>query len=168
MKQFLKWAVVLLPILWLIGCGGTPEKKDDTVVVEPKPVVEEKIVEEKIVEAPPEENPLLKELKIYFDFDKSDIKPEFKAIIEAHAQNLAKNSNLSLKIEGHCDERGTTEYNMALGERRAASVSKMLTLMGASASQISTVSFGEERPEKEGHDESAWRWNRRAVFVYSE
>ena len=76
--------------------------------------------------------------------------------------------SVSLAIEGHCDERGTREYNMALGERRAFSVKQFLTLQGVSNSQVRTVSFGEERPDVEGHDESAWKWNRRAVFVYSE
>lgn len=111
---------------------------------------------------------LLKERKIYFDFDESEIKSDFRDIIAAHAKNLADNPNLSVTIEGHCDERGTREYNMALGERRAHSVAKMLTLLGASQSQVKTVSFGEENPEVEGHDDSAWKWNRRAVFAYAE
>lgn len=111
---------------------------------------------------------LLKERKIYFDFDESEVKSDFRDIIAAHAKNLADNPNLSVVIEGHCDERGTREYNMALGERRAHSVAKMLTLLGASQSQVKTVSFGEEKPEVEGHDDSAWKWNRRAVFAYSE
>ncbi len=111
---------------------------------------------------------LLQKRKIYFDFDKSDIKPEFRDIILAHAKYLAENPTVKLTIEGHCDERGTREYNMALGERRAFAVKRMLILNGASRDQITTISYGEERPEVEGHDESAWKWNRRAVLVYSE
>ena len=116
----------------------------------------------------PEVDDLFSERKIYFDFDKSDIKDEFRAIIEAHAKYLVENPSASVSIEGHCDERGTREYNLALGERRAHSVSQMLTLLGANKSQIRTVSYGEERPDVEGHDESAWKWNRRAVFIYAE
>ncbi len=111
---------------------------------------------------------LLQKRKIYFDFDKSDIKPEFRDIILAHAKYLSENPHIKVTIEGHADERGTREYNMALGERRAFAVLRMLTLNGASRDQLKTISFGEERPEVEGHDESAWKWNRRAVLVYSE
>lgn len=110
---------------------------------------------------------LLAKRVIYFDFDQSSIKSDYRAVIQAHAEYLANNSNVSVTLEGHGDERGTREYNIALGERRANAVQRMLTLQGASASQIRVVSYGEERPAALGHDEDAWALNRRAEFIYN-
>jgi peptidoglycan-associated lipoprotein len=103
---------------------------------------------------------------IYFDFDKSEIRPEFADIITANAQNLTSHPNLKLKLEGNTDERGTREYNIGLGERRAQAVRRALMLQGVAESQLSTVSFGAERPAAEGDDESAWMKNRRVELVY--
>lgn len=103
---------------------------------------------------------------IYFAYDSSDIRPEFRPAIEAHAAYLAANPGTSITLEGHTDERGSREYNLALGERRANAVKRQLTLLGASAGQIRTVSYGEERPEVDGHDESAWSQNRRVYILY--
>jgi peptidoglycan-associated lipoprotein len=103
---------------------------------------------------------------IYFDFDKSDIKPEFADIITAHARNLTANPNLKLKLEGNTDERGTREYNIGLGERRAQAVRRALMLQGVPESQLTTVSFGAARPAVEGDDEAAWAQNRRVELVY--
>ncbi len=102
---------------------------------------------------------------IYFDFDKSDIKPEYADIISAHARNLSAHPNLKLKLEGNTDERGTREYNIGLGERRAQAVRRALMLQGVSESQLTTVSFGAERPAVEGDDEAAWAKNRRVDMV---
>lgn len=104
---------------------------------------------------------------IYFDFDSSDVSSEARDIISAHAQNLSQNANLSVVLEGHADERGTREYNVALGERRAKAVKELLVIQGVPASQIQVISFGEERPAAIGHDESAWRLNRRVELLYS-
>jgi peptidoglycan-associated lipoprotein len=103
---------------------------------------------------------------IYFDFDKSEIKPEFVGIITANAQNLSSHPNLKIKLEGNTDERGTREYNIGLGERRAQAVRRALMLQGVAQSQIATVSFGAERPAVEGDEESAWAQNRRVELVY--
>jgi peptidoglycan-associated lipoprotein len=103
---------------------------------------------------------------IYFDFDKSEIKPEFAGIITANAQNLTSHPNLKLKLEGNTDERGTREYNIGLGERRAQAVRRALMLQGVAESQLTTVSFGAERPAAEGDDESAFTQNRRVELVY--
>jgi len=103
---------------------------------------------------------------IYFDFDKSEIKPEFAELISAHAQNLTAHPNLRIKLEGNTDERGTREYNIGLAERRAQSVRRALMLQGVAESQITTVSFGAERPAAEGDDEAAWAQNRRVEMVY--
>ncbi len=103
---------------------------------------------------------------IYFDFDKSEIKPEFADIITANARNLTAHPNLKLKLEGNTDERGTREYNIGLGERRAQAVRRALMLQGVPETQLTTVSFGAERPAVEGDDESAWAQNRRVELVY--
>jgi peptidoglycan-associated lipoprotein len=103
---------------------------------------------------------------IYFDFDKSEIKPEFADVIAAHARNLTSNPNLKIKLEGNTDERGTREYNIGLGERRAQAVRRALMLQGVAESQLTTVSFGAERPAAEGDDEAAWAQNRRVELVY--
>ncbi len=109
---------------------------------------------------------LLSKRTVYFDFDKSDIKADARAILEAHAKYLASNPSASVTLEGHADERGTREYNVALGERRAVSARQLMTLMGASGQQIRTVSYGEERPVCTEHNESCWQLNRRVEIVY--
>ena len=106
------------------------------------------------------------ETTIQFDFDKAMIKPEFTSILDAHAKFLVDNSEKSLTIEGHTDEKGTPEYNIALGERRAMSVSTYLENMGVSSSQLSVVSYGEEKPANIQHNEAGWSENRRAELAY--
>ncbi len=109
---------------------------------------------------------LLKQLVVYFDFDTSDIRSDFNAMLAAHGQYLAANPNAQVRLEGHADERGSREYNIGLGERRAQAVRRILLLQGASADQLSTVSYGEERPAAFGSDEEAYRLNRRVELVY--
>jgi peptidoglycan-associated lipoprotein len=104
---------------------------------------------------------------VYFDFDKYNIKPEFKDTIKANAKMLMDQAGLKVTIEGHCDERGTNEYNLALGQRRAEAVRQALVAAGVPAGQLKTISFGEERPVDPGHDEAAWAKNRRAVVVHA-
>ncbi len=103
---------------------------------------------------------------IYFDFDKSEIKPEYSEIVTFTAHALTANSRLKLKLEGNTDERGTREYNIGLGERRAQAVRRALLLQGVAESQVSTVSFGAERPAAEGDDEAAWAKNGRVEVVF--
>ena len=98
---------------------------------------------------------------IYFDFDQSELRPEYTDLVAQHANQLANNSRLRVRLEGHADERGSREYNIGLGERRAQAVRRMLLIQGASASQIATVSFGEERPAAFGSDEESYSLNRR-------
>jgi len=102
----------------------------------------------------------------YFDYDRAVINPDDLATLEMHATILRNNRDRSIVIEGHCDERGTREYNLALGERRSDAVRSFLTSAGVSARQIESVSYGEERPEDPGHNEAAWARNRRAVMIY--
>jgi len=193
MKPVIKLVVAILPVLFIIGCGSTEVKDEgadtgsavstpsggastsgasdgtrlgdggttgDAQPVEP--------VAEPVDTDIGGDADLLSERKIYFDFDLAEIKEEYQAILQAHAKYLVANPNTSVVIEGHCDERGTREYNIALGERRAYAVLQFMALQGVSKDQIKVVSFGEERPDVEGHDDSAWKWNRRAVFVYAE
>ena len=102
---------------------------------------------------------------INFDFDQSNIRPDAREILKANADILLKKGAAQIAIEGYCDERGTAEYNMALGERRAQEAKKYLVNLGMEASQIKTISYGEERPLDPGHNEEAWANNRRAHFV---
>jgi peptidoglycan-associated lipoprotein len=104
---------------------------------------------------------------IYFDFDKSDIKPEYATVIAANAQVLTTHPGFKVKLEGNTDERGTREYNIGLGERRAQAVRRALMLQGVSENQLTTVSFGAERPAAEGDDDAAWAKNRRVDLVYT-
>jgi len=109
---------------------------------------------------------LLSKRTVYFEFDSSEIGNQDRDIIQAHAQYLAANGSASVTLEGHADERGSREYNIALGERRANAVRQLMTLMGASGQQIRTVSYGEERSVADGHSEDAWRLNRRVEVIY--
>ena len=103
---------------------------------------------------------------VYFDFDSSDLKGEATDIVGAHAKYLANNPTARVRLEGHTDDRGSREYNIGLGERRAQSVRRALLLQGATEAQLSTVSYGAERPAVAGHDEAAWSKNRRVEIVY--
>jgi peptidoglycan-associated lipoprotein len=112
----------------------------------------------------PGQRPDLK-YSVYYEFDKYDVKPEYRTLVESHARWLKANPTARLTIEGNADEQGSREYNLALGQRRAESVTKMLTLMGAKPEQIEAISYGEERPRIAGHDEKAWSENRRSDFA---
>ena len=103
---------------------------------------------------------------VYYDYDRSEIKSEDVKLIEAHAQYLREHTDLKVKVEGNADERGSREYNIALGQRRADAVKRMMQLYGATESQVETVSFGKEKPKNGGHDEAAWAENRRSDIVY--
>jgi len=104
---------------------------------------------------------------VYFDFDSYELRPEDTDIVARHAMQLSDNSTLSIRLEGHADERGSREYNIGLGERRSQTVRRLLMIQGATASQISTVSFGEERPAAFGSNEDAWAQNRRVEIKYT-
>ncbi|OGI39996.1 MAG: peptidoglycan-associated lipoprotein, partial [Candidatus Muproteobacteria bacterium RBG_16_62_13] len=104
--------------------------------------------------------------RVHFAFDSSTIDDESRAIIEAHAAHLNANPALKVKLEGHCDERGTREYNLALGERRAKAVERLMRVMGVAANRMTTTTYGEEKPLDPEHNESAWRLNRRVEIIY--
>jgi len=103
---------------------------------------------------------------IYYDFDSAQIKDEYKPLIQAHAKFLQENPSLRVTVEGHADERGSREYNLALGQRRADSVKRAMGVSGVAENRSETVSFGEEKPAADGSDEEAWSKNRRSVIVY--
>lgn len=111
-------------------------------------------------------NSPLSQRVIYFDYDSSEVPTQYQSVVEAHAGYLAQHPDIFVTVEGHTDDRGSREYNLALGERRAIAVRRQLVLLGASAGQIKTVSYGEERPAVEGEEESAWAKNRRAELQY--
>ena len=116
----------------------------------------------------PLENPnsLLYTKTIYFDFDQSTIRSEFVDVLRAHAAYLNSNRSVSVLVEGHADERGSREYNIGLGERRANTIKRFLEAEGVDSAQVNTISYGEERPVAMGHDEVSWAENRRGVLVY--
>jgi peptidoglycan-associated lipoprotein len=126
---------------------------EKTLVAKKEPGIEGEVFETK----------LLKD--IHFDFDKYEIRREDEAILKENAGFLKNNPKMKIQIEGHCDERGTVEYNLALGERRASNTKKYLILLGIPSDRISTISYGKERPLDKGHDEQAWAKNRRAHVV---
>jgi peptidoglycan-associated lipoprotein len=111
-------------------------------------------------------NMLSQKRSVFFDYDQFTIKDEYRATVEAHAKYLQSNRTLRLTLQGNTDERGTREYNIALGQKRADAVKKLMVLLGAQEVQIETVSFGKEKPRREGHDESTWAENRRVDIVY--
>jgi len=119
--------------------------------------------------APPHRDPanILVQRSVYYDFDKYDIKDEFKPLIEAHARYLRENGSLKMLIQGNTDERGSREYNIALGQRRSEGVKRTLLLLGVREEQVEAVSLGEEKPKEAGHTEEAWARNRRSDMLYT-
>ncbi len=187
MKALSKLMVMVVPVALLFGCATTDKTQDaeedmaatgaETEVVTPPAMTEDTSAGAEAIAAPgqdggfmgdPLDDPdsLLSKRVIYFDFDRSEIKDEYREIIEAHGQYLAENPGVRVVLEGHTDERGTREYNMGLGERRAKSVRRYMSVQGASFSQMDVVSYGEERPVAMGHDEESWALNRRVEIVY--
>jgi peptidoglycan-associated lipoprotein len=182
-EQSMKKTLMIVTIAGLIaGCSSEPVKEQPKATAESRPAapltpriepkVEPKAVT-KPVEAPRiavdplnDPNSLLSKRSIYYDFDKSAIKDQDKPLIQAHAGYLVGHHAAKVRIEGNCDERGSREYNLALGQRRADSVKSALKVLGAADVQIDTVSWGEEKPKAAGHDEAAWAENRRSDIIY--
>jgi peptidoglycan-associated lipoprotein len=177
-------AAALSSAIVLASCAGKTVSDDTTAMTTTTPETttvetlvletEEEIVldiEQVDIETMVEEgdemmSDLLDMTLVYFDYDKSDIRAEFRDMLAAHAAYLIANPNLKLVLEGHADERGTREYNLALGELRAKQVATYLQVKGVSAAQIDVVSYGEEKPLALGKSEAAYAENRRAEFIY--
>jgi peptidoglycan-associated lipoprotein len=135
----------------------------------PAPAAQAQPVEQPKAEMNPlhDPNSILAKRSIYFDFDKSNVKPEFNALVEAHAGYMTSHGSATIRIEGNCDERGSREYNLALGQRRADSLRKAMVLLGVADSRIETTSWGKEKPRAMGHNEAAWSQNRRDDIIYT-
>lgn len=154
----------------LVGCSSTPKndenKAEATEKVQADIDAAERAAAEKAAAELAELKAMIDGKVVHFDFDQYDIKPEDYELIKANADYLTLQPELSVTINGYCDERGTREYNLALGERRAMSVKNALVAEGVSPSRINVVSFGEDNPVDDAHNESAWAKNRRADFDY--
>lgn len=190
MNKWIKVGLLLVPALLMSACGSTNVKKKDGApvtggaaptqegatatpfgggnegAVTPLPGSGADAMPTTGDELNDPNSPLAKRV-VYFDYDSSAIRDEDRATVEAHAQYLTRHADVKVTLEGHTDERGSREYNIALGERRANAVRDLMLLQGIAAGQISTVSYGEERPSVLGSDESAYRMNRRVEIVYS-
>jgi peptidoglycan-associated lipoprotein len=171
------WRILLALTIALAisACKTTePETKTTTVTTDTAPVVEEATTSaapdaRDYTDARNFDNSesLLSKRVIYFDFDKSEVKSEYRAIVAAHATYVSAHGSARVTLEGHADERGTREYNLGLGERRGNAISGLLSAAGAMGSQLDTVSYGEERPVCRVSDENCWWQNRRVEIVYT-
>lgn len=181
MTHLTRTAIVLITAILIAGCPSKPVQDDEAAAreaereaaaaaaeAEAREAELRRIEEEERLRADPLEDPssVLAQRTIYFDFDRSEVKPEFMAIVQAHAEYLGENSDARVTLEGHTDERGSREYNVGLGNRRAQAVRRMLMFHGANDRQIDTVSYGEEKPVASGQNEEAWSRNRRVEIVY--
>jgi len=151
------WAVILLSGVLAAGCSSTG-KKGDGAEGSTSGYGALSLTAEQLRE--------MQNRTIYFELDQSDIPAQYYDLLRAHGRYLSENTGTSITVEGHADERGSREYNIALGERRADAVRRFLQAEGVGSGQITTISYGEERPADPGHDESAWGLNRRAVILY--
>jgi len=164
-KKLFQWSIIPLILVIILAIGGCCHKKMaapvpepmPTTAVEPAPVVEEP--------APaPEPEVMLTLDPIYFDFDKSNLRPDAIETLNKDAEALKKSPAMKVRIEGNCDERGTSEYNMALGDRRAVSAMKYLGTLGIGADRMTAISYGKEKPSCTEHNEACWSKNRRDDF----
>jgi peptidoglycan-associated lipoprotein len=112
-------------------------------------------------------NSPLSKRSVYFDFDSNEVKDQYRGLLQAHARYIGEHRDARVRIEGNTDERGSREYNLALGQRRAEAVKRIMAVMGADGARIETISYGEEKPKNPGHDEAAWQENRRADIKYA-
>lgn len=154
---------LLAGTLLLAGCGGPPKVTEgpvDTVTEEPADTV----VEEPTPPPPPADLKESQFMTVFFDFDKYSLRADAKTALEHNADLFKEFPDVIVRIEGHCDERGTVEYNLSLGEKRARATMDYMVGLGVNASRLSIVSYGKERPVDEGHTEDAWVKNRRSEF----
>jgi peptidoglycan-associated lipoprotein len=173
MRKTLVFLMVMAGAIGLAACGPKAQKPSDTAASSSQQTTDadasgvgQASASEEETEVPGPMTGLLAKRTIYFDFDSSEIKGEGTEIVAAHARHLSGTPGAKVRLEGHTDERGSREYNIGLGERRAQAVRRALLLQGASETQLSTVSYGEERPAAAGSDEAAWAKNRRVEIVY--
>ncbi|MFT3848046.1 MAG: peptidoglycan-associated lipoprotein Pal [Propionivibrio sp.] len=169
MKQLIVPA--LLAVL-ITGCSSTPDADQNGAPVESRDngiatVDANKLDGRNLPRELTDPKSILSKRSVYFDYDKYDVKAEYKDLVAAHAKFLTNNRQFKMLVQGNTDDRGSREYNLALGQKRADSIKKMLTLLGAGEDQVEAVSLGEEKPKNEGQDEAAWAQNRRGDMLYS-
>ena len=175
--QFVRVGVSALMFSLLAACASeqakeAPPAPNPSPVAAPAAPPAPRAVAQPVAPKPAAVNPLndpnsiLSKRSVYYDYDKYAVKPEFRPLVEAHATYLKQHPGANMTIEGNCDERGSREYNLALGQRRAEGVKSLMVLMGAGSGQIEPVSFGEEKPKALGHDEQSWAQNRHSDIVY--
>ncbi len=179
MKNLMRYFVILSVVMTLASCGLGPLKKrgddsadnkkqDNQYNTDGKDSTQKFVSGGSLnVKSLNDPNSPLSQRVLYFDLDSSQIKDEDRDIITVHAEFLAAHSDIMIVLEGHADERGSREYNIALGEKRAKAVKQLMTLQGVAEKQIQVISFGEERPVALGHDSSAWNLNRRVEILYT-
>ena len=161
----------LLAVL-ITGCSSTPDADQNGAPVESRDngiatVDANKLDGRNLPRELTDPKSILSKRSVYFDYDKYDVKPEYKDLVAAHAKFLTNNRKFKMLVQGNTDDRGSREYNLALGQKRADAIKKMLTLLGASEDQVEAVSLGEEKPKNEGSHEAAWAENRRGDMLYS-
>ena len=173
MRQLSATALVLTAAVLFAGCSSTKLEDKPAIVDKPVASTAQTQVDTRTV-APVDtvakddlnSNPALANRSVYFDTDSYVVKDEYAPVVTAHSKYLSKMKDRKILIQGNTDERGGSEYNLALGQKRAEAVRKSMTVSGASDAQIEAVSLGKEQPMATGHDESAWSQNRRADIVY--
>jgi peptidoglycan-associated lipoprotein len=158
----MKWINVLAALGVALTLSACSQKKLDDTPVDSGELVSKEITQVTLGE--PKAQPMT--YVIYYGFDLSDVPADMRAIVSQHVTFLKNNPRKRLELQGHADERGSRDYNLALGERRARGVYQMMVVSGVDPARISMVTFGEERPAAEGHNEQAWSLNRRVEFVY--
>lgn len=161
-----KWIIVVVAIALAFSACAKKQTTPIEQPVEQPPVAAPPVEQPKPVEQPPvvQEKPVALE-DVFFDFDRYSLTDEAKAVLTRNAEALMANASKRVLVQGHCDERGTNEYNMALGEKRAKAVVDFYTSYGIPADRVTWISYGEEKPFDLGHDEAAWAKNRRAHMV---
>ena len=163
-----KELIAALALALLYGCASQPETKPPVEERAPAPAPATPAPVSRPAPMDPLKDPgnILFKRSVFYEFDKSDIKDEFRPMLQAHGKYLAEHRATKMLLQGNCDERGSREYNVALGQRRAQGVKRMLVLMGATESQVEAVSLGEEKPRCTEHNESCWSQNRRSDLLY--
>jgi len=159
-------SLIIFSPLGLVSCGGKKSIRSDYQAMPGAPK-DSDAPSRSSLQTPSESADWLTLEDVHFDYDRYSLRPDAKDLVARHAKVLLEHPDLTIRIEGHCDERGTVEYNLALGERRAQAVLDYLVAYGIPRDRISIVTYGEERPLDSGHDETAWAKNRRAAFVTS-
>lgn len=165
-KTFLRTLLPALTVALLAACSSTPDSSDLVSVDATGTSGVPKLSAAALAKLRDPNSPLSKR-SVYFDYDQYDVKGEYKNQLQAHAKFIASEPNARVLIQGNTDDRGSREYNLALGQRRADAVKKQLVLMGAPESQIESVSLGKEKPKALGDNEAAWAENRRADMLYN-